>query len=82
MPTHSIHDGSPERHGIRAVIRNGTAERVAQIWRITAAGIVKIYESIRSCYGSGRWRYGKMYRYGDRWRYGKAPKASNPNPQN
>lgn len=79
MATYSRHNGQPEKHGIRAVKRNGVAERVASIWVKTAAGLVKIYESIRSCYGSGRWRYGKMYRYGDKWRYGKAAKADSNN---
>lgn len=71
MAIYIKHNGKPERLGVIGVKHNGKLERIASVWIKTASGLVKIYEAIRSCYGSGRWRYGKMYRYGDKWRYNK-----------
>lgn len=72
MATFSRHGGSAEKHGIRAIKRGGGAERIAALYVKTAAGLVKIYESVRSCFSGATWRYNKPWRYDDKWNYPKA----------
>lgn len=70
MATYSkLSDGTAERHGVRAILTSAGLEKFASLWLKTAAGLLKIYESVRSCYGSGFWRYTKRFIYGDRFRY-------------
>lgn len=68
MSTFSKTDGGLEKHGIRA-IKTGTGyERIASVWIKTADGLVRIYEAVRSCFGSGRWVSRKPWINKEKWK--------------
>ena len=69
MATYSETSSGLEKHGIRAIQTETVIEKFASLWIKTATGLQKIYEAVKSCYGSGRWRYDKRFVYNDRWRY-------------
>lgn len=44
------------------------AKRVSILWAATRLQALKIYEGIRSCYGSGRWLPDKPWLNDDKWK--------------
>lgn len=61
-------DGTAERHGVRAILTASGIEKIATLWLKTATGLQKIYESVRSCFGSGRWVGAKRWLGKEKWK--------------
>lgn len=61
--------GQLVRQGVRAIKTKDGVQRIASLWVKTAAGIVKIYETVRACFSAKVWRTEKPWTYKDKWNY-------------
>lgn len=68
MATYSKTGHGLEKHAVRAILTETGLRRVGSLWVKTAAGLVKIYEAVRSCFGSGRWIGRKPWVNKEKWK--------------
>lgn len=68
MATYTKQGTTAEKHGVRAIKTATGYEKFASLWVKTAAGLVKIYEAVRSCFGSGRWIGRKPWLNKEKWK--------------
>ncbi len=43
------------------------SKKISMLWVATARQTIKVYEAIRSCFGSGTWRPDKPWLGDDKW---------------
>lgn len=68
MATYSKSAQGVEKHAVRAIKTENGLERIASLWVKTVAGLEKIYEAVRSCFGSGRWLNRKPWLNKEKWK--------------